>query len=189
MYNASTGGQTTGDENTNQAVPNAATTSDSGSQMSTGSPTGTPNYGAVKNPVDRTVPYFIADDMGRQADYDNKFSQMKKENIDPAITTLTTTRNSAIDANDNFQTAQQSGNPTTVQQAQQNLNKSKSDYQTAQANFVDSDKRFDDKLNSLNTESNTTEEMSHANEMKQAGMNQPSGRQYGATASQPQTTV
>jgi len=165
---------------------NTAMSTNSSPSTSSTSATGTPNYGIVKKPIDRTVDYFIADDIGRQKDYDNKFNQLKRETLDPAITMLTTTRDKSLDNYENLQLAQKSGNPTAISQAQDNLDKSKNEYLTAQASTVDITQQADNRLKSLNTQADTTEKMSHANEMKEAGMTQPSGRQYGATASTPQ---
>lgn len=169
------------ESSTNTAVSsNSAPISTSNSQ----SPTGTPNYGAIKNDIDKSIDYFVADDIGRQKEYDAKFNQLKRETIDPAMTMLTTTRDKSLDNYENLKIAQQSGNPTAIQQAQNNLEKSKNEYLTAQANMTDSSKLVNEKLQSLNTQANTTETMAHGNEMKASGMTQPSGRQYGATASQ-----
>ncbi len=164
--------------NTSQQTPSSNQTPTQNPQPpvgtpSTGSPTGTPNYAAVKKPIDNTADYNIADDVGRQADYDAKFIQAKRELLQPAQTMLTTTRTSAEDSYSNLQLAQKSGNQTAIQQANQQLAKDKDSYLKAQSTFVDNDKQFTQKLTDLNTQAKTAEQMAHADEMKKSGMNQP----------------
>jgi len=172
-----------GSSNNDPLNTNNPTNSSNGSGSITA--TGTPNYGAVKTPIDNTIDFVVADDVGRQAMYDAKFNQAKRELIQPAQTMLATTRDDSLNSFKNLQMAQKTNNQNAIQQASQKLATDKNDYLKAQAAFADNDKKFNQKLAELNNQSNITEKMAHANEMKKAGMTNPSGRQNAPTASTP----